>query len=309
MKAGFVAILGRPNVGKSTLLNKLVGTKISITADKPQTTRDAIQGVVTRPEGQIVFVDSPGIHEPRQALGRRMMQEVQRAASGCGLAVVLVDGSQSPGRGDAAAVETARKLSVPLLLGLNKIDRLKSKQALLPLIEHYGETQAFEEIVPLSARTGENVDLLVTLILDRLPESPAFYPEDYITDQPEKFLAAEFIREKVIEETRQEVPHSVAVVVDQWEQEAARSPGRKQKLRGLLRLSATVYVERAGQKKILVGSQGAMLKQVGSAARAQLEAWFGNHVFLELFVKVRPKWREQAGFVKSLDFHRMLGES
>ena len=309
MKAGFVAILGRPNVGKSTLLNKLVGTKISITAAKPQTTRDAIQGVVTRPEGQIVFVDSPGIHEPRQELGRRMMREVRHAASGCGLAVVLVDAAQSPRRGDAAAIETARKLGVPLLLGLNKIDRLKSKQPLLPLIEHYGETQAFEEIVPLSARTGENVDLLVTLILDRLPESPAFYPQDYITDQPEKFLAAEFIREKVIEETRQEVPHSVAVVVDQWEQEAARSAGRKQKLRGLLRLSATVYVERAGQKKILVGSQGAMLKQVGSAARAQLEAWFGNRVFLELFVKVRPKWRRQAGFVKSLDFHRMLGES
>ena len=309
MKAGFVAILGRPNVGKSTLLNQLVGTKISITADKPQTTRDAIQGVVTRSEGQIVFVDSPGIHEPRQELGRRMMREVRRAASGCDLAVVLVDGTQSPGRGDAAAVETAKKLGVPLLLGLNKIDLLQSKQRLLPLLERYGETRTFEEIVPLSAFTGENVDLLVKLIFERLPEAPAFYPEDYITDQPEKFLAAEFIREKVIEETRQEVPHSVAVIVDQWEQEAPRSTSRKQKLRGLLRLSATVYVERPGQKKILVGSQGATLKQVGSAARAQLEAWFGSHVFLELFVKVRPKWREQSSFVKSLDFHQMLGKS
>ncbi len=309
MKAGFVAILGRPNVGKSTLLNQLVGTKISITADKPQTTRDAIQGVVTRSEGQIVFVDSPGIHEPRRELGRRMMREVRRATSGCDLAVVLVDATQSPGRGDAAAVETAKKLGVPLLLGLNKIDLLQSKQRLLPLLERYGETRTFEEIVPLSAFTGENVDLLVKLIFERLPEAPAFYPEDYITDQPEKFLAAEFIREKVIEETRQEVPHSVAVIVDQWEQEAPRSTSRKQKLRGLLRLSATVYVERPGQKKILVGSQGATLKQVGSAARAQLEAWFGSHVFLELFVKVRPKWREQSSFVKSLDFHQMLGKS
>ena len=309
MKAGFVAILGRPNVGKSTLLNKLVGTKIAITADKPQTTRDAIQGVLTRPEGQIVFVDSPGIHEPRQELGRRMMQEVRRATSGCGLAVVLVDGAESRRRGDAAAVETARRLGVPLLLGLNKIDRLGSKQQLLPLIEHYGETEAFEEIVPLSARTGENVELLVKLIFDRLPESPAFYPEDYITDQPEKFLAAEFIREKVIEETRQEVPHSVAVIVEQWEREAPRSANPKHKLRGLLRISATVYVERSGQKKILVGSQGAMLKQVGCAARRQLEAWFGSHVFLELFVKVRPKWREESSFVKALDFHRMLGDS
>ena len=309
MKAGFVAILGRPNVGKSTLLNKLVGTKISITAEKPQTTRDAIQGVVTRPEGQIVFVDSPGIHEPRKELGRRMMQEVRRASSGCGLAIVLVDGSRSPGRGDAAAIETAGKLGVPLLLGLNKIDLFKSKRRLLPRIEHYSAVHAFEEIVPLSARTGENLDLLVKLIFDRLPESPAFYPEDYITDQPEKFLAAEFIREKIIEETRQEVPYSVAVVVDQWDQEAPRAAGSKQKLRGLLRLSATVYVERAGQKKILVGSRGAMLKQVGSAARAQLEAWFGSRVFLELFVKVRPRWRDQSSFVKSLDFHRMLGES
>ena len=309
MKAGFVAILGRPNVGKSTLLNQLVGTKISITAAKPQTTRDAIQGVVTRPEGQIVFVDSPGIHEPRQELGRRMMQEVRRATSGCGLAVVLVDATQPPGRGDAAAVETARKLGVPLLLGLNKIDLLQSKQRLLPLLERYGETRTFEEIVPLSAFAGDNVDLLVRLIFERLPEAPAFYPEDYITDQPEKFLAAEFIREKVIEETRQEVPHSVAVIVDQWEQEPPRSTSRKQKLSGLLRISATVYVERPGQKKILVGSQGATLKQVGSAARHQLETWFGNHVFLELFVKVRPKWREQSSFVKSLDFHQMLGKS
>ena len=305
MKAGFVAILGRPNVGKSTLLNRLVGAKVSITADKPQTTRNAIQGIVTLPEGQIVFVDSPGIHAPRQELGRRMMREVRRAASGCRLAVVLVDGSRSPQRGDDAAIETARNLGIPLLLGLNKIDRLSSKLPLLPRMGHYDATQAFDELLPLSARSGENVDLLLKLIFDRLPEANPFYPEDYLTDQPEKFLAAEFIREKVIEQTRQEVPHSVAVVVDRWEREAPRSGACK----GLLRLSATVYVERAGQKKILVGSRGAMLKQVGSTARKHLEAWFGNRVFLEIYVKVLPNWREQPGFVKSLDFHQMLGES
>ena len=309
MKAGLVAILGRPNVGKSTLLNRLVGTKISITTNKPQTTRDAIQGVVTSPEGQIVFIDSPGIHEPRQELGKRMMREVQRAASGCSLVLVLVDGSRNPGQGDTDAIETARNLKVPLILGLNKIDLLKSKQPLLPRIKHYGDTQAFEELVPISAHSGENVDLLVKLIMERLPESSPFYPEDYITDQPEKFLAAEFIREKVIENTHQEVPYSVAVIVDQWTREESRSPGRKQGLQGLLRLSATVYVERAGQKKILVGSQGAMLKQVGSSARKQLESWFGSRVFLELFVKVQPKWRKQKKFVGALDFHRMIGGS
>ncbi|MBG99227.1 MAG: GTPase Era [Solibacterales bacterium] len=309
MKAGLVAILGRPNVGKSTLLNRLVGTKISITANKPQTTRDAIQGIVTNPEGQIVFIDSPGIHEPRQELGKRMMREVKRATSGCSLVLVLVDGSRNPGQGDTDAIETARNFKVPLMLGLNKIDLLKSKHLLLPRIKHYRDIQTFEELVPISAQSGENVDLLVKLIMERLPEAPPFYPEDYITDQPEKFLAAEFIREKVIESTQQEVPHSVAVIVDQWTQEKPRSTKRKQKLQGLLKLSATVYVERAGQKKILVGSQGAMLKQVGSSARKQLESWFGSQVFLELFVKVQPKWREQKKFVQSLDFHQMIGGS
>ena len=307
MKSGFVVILGRPNVGKSTLLNSLVGSKVAIVTHRPQTTRDAIQGVLTRPEGQIVFVDSPGIHEPRQELGKHMMREVRRAASGCHLVVVVVDAGAPSHRGDKAAMELSRGLRVPVLLVLNKIDLLKSKLPLLPHIEHYRELGTFDEFVPLSARRGENTDLLLKLIFERLPEAPAFYDEDYITDQPERFLAAELIREQVIKQTQQEVPHSIAVLIEKWEEKetSARSPKRKSI--PMLRLSATIYVERAGQKGIMIGAGGEKLKQIGTFAREQLEISFGRKVFLELFIKVRPKWRDQPAFVQSLDFHRLLG--
>ena len=308
MKSGFVVILGRANVGKSTLLNRLVGSKVSIVTHKPQTTRDAIQGVVTRDGGQIVFVDSPGVHQPRQELGRHMMREVRRATSGCHLAVLVVDAAQAFHRGDQAAIEMAQKLRVPVLLVLNKIDLLKSKLPLLPQIERYRALGAFDEFVPVSARSGENTDLLLKLIFARLPEAPPFYDEDYITDQPERFLAAELIREQVIKQTQQEVPHSVAVMIETWEEEK-EAPARAAKSRRLplLRLSATIYVEQAGQKGILIGAGGEKLKQIGTFARGQLEICFGRKVFLELFVKVRPKWRDQPGFVRSLDFRRLLG--
>ena len=307
MKSGFVVILGRPNVGKSTLLNSLVGSKVAIVTHRPQTTRDAIQGVVTRPEGQIVFVDSPGIHEPRRELGKHMMREVRRAASGCHLVVVVVDAGAPSHRGDKAAMELARGLRVPALLVLNKIDLLKSKLPLLPHIERYRELETFDEFVPLSARRGENTDLLLKLIFERLPEAPAFYDEDYITDQPERFLAAELIREQVIKQTQQEVPHSIAVLIEKWveKETSARSPKRKSI--PMLRLSATIYVERAGQKGIMIGAGGEKLKQIGTFAREQLEISFGRKVFLELFIKVRPKWRDQPTFIQSLDFHRLLG--
>ncbi len=306
MKSGFVVILGRPNVGKSTLLNALVGSKVAIVTHRPQTTRDAIQGVVTREEGQIVFVDSPGIHEPRQELGKHMMREVQRAASGCHLAVVVVDAGAPFHRGDKAAMELAQGLQVPALLVLNKIDLLKSKLPLLPHIERYREQGAFDEFVPISARRGQNTDLLLKLIFERLPEAHPFYDEDYITDQPERFLAAELIREQVIKQTQQEVPHSIAVLIEKWEEEtSARSANRKSIL--MLCISATIYVERAGQKGIMIGAGGEKLKQIGTFAREQLEISFGRKVFLELFVKVQPKWRDQPAFVQSLDFHRLLG--
>ncbi len=298
MKSGFVAILGRPNVGKSTLLNALVGSKVSIVTNRPQTTRDAIQGVLTRPEGQIVFVDSPGIHEPRQALGRRMMREVRRATSGCHLVLLVVDGAAPFRTDDQSAVDRVRKMKIPAYLLLNKIDLLPSKRPLLPEIDRYRRLHEFEEFVPLSARKKDNLDLLVRLLFDRLPEAHPYYPEDFITDQPERFLAAELIREQMILATSQEVPHSVAVLVDSWEESPA-----------LLRLTATVYVEREGQKGILIGSGGGKLKRMATSARRELEARFGRKVFLEMFVKVRGKWRDETHFVSQTDFRRLLGRS
>ena len=298
MKSGFVAILGRPNVGKSTLLNALVGFKVSIVTNRPQTTRDAIQGVLTRPEGQIVFVDSPGIHEPHQALGRRMMREVGRATSGCDLVLLVIDAAAPFRAGDQSAVDRVRKTKIPAFLLLNKIDLLPSKQPLLLEIDRYRRLHEFEEFVPLSARKKDNLGLLVRLLFDRLPEAHPYYPEDFITDQPERFLAAELIREQTIRATRQEVPHSLAVLIDSWKE----SPG-------LLRLTATVYVEREGQKGILIGSRGGTLKRIGTSARRELEARFGRKVFLEMFVKVRGRWRDQTRFVSQTDFRRLLGRS
>ena len=298
MKSGFVAILGRPNVGKSTLLNALVGSKVSIVTNRPQTTRDAIQGVLTRPEGQIVFVDSPGIHEPRQALGRRMMREVRRATSGCDLVLLVIDAAAPFRAGDQSAVDRVRKTKIPAYLLLNKIDLLPSKRSLLLEIDRYRRLHEFEEFVPLSARKKDNLGLLVRLLFDRLPEAHPYYPEDFITDQPERFLAAELIREQTIRATRQEVPHSLAVLIDSWKE----SPG-------LLRLTATVYVEREGQKGILIGSRGGTLKRIATSARRELEARFGRKVFLEVFVKVRGRWRDQTRFVSQTDFRRLLGRS
>ena len=293
MKAGFVAILGRPNVGKSTLLNALVGIKVAIVSPKPQTTRDAIQGIVTRPEGQIVFVDSPGVHPPKQELGKRMIREIDRAADGCHLVLLVTDATTPFGRGDQAAIDRVKRLDAPSILCLNKVDRLKTKSELLPRIEQFREQHEFDEYVPISARTGDGLDLLVDLILERLPDAPAFYPEEWVTDQPERFLAAELIRERILHETQQEVPHSTTVMIERWE-ESAR----------LLRLSATVYVERAGQKAILLGNKGAMMKRVATEARHSLERRFGRKVFLEIFVKVKPKWRDKASFMRSLDSYR-----
>ena len=293
VKSGFVAILGRPNVGKSTLLNALVGSKVSIVSPKAQTTRDAIQGIVTRPEGQIVFVDSPGIHVPRQELGKRMMKEVGRAADGCQVLLVLVDASKPTGRGDIAAVETAARAKVPSILCINKVDRLKNKNEVLPRIAELQEIHNFDEFIPISALTGDGLKPLVDLILARLPEAPAFYPEDALTDQPERFMAAEMIRERILYESEQEVPHSTTVVVDQWKDTPK-----------LLRLSATVYVERAGQKAILLGPKGMKMKQIATRARESMEERFGRKIFLEIFIKVKPNWRDQSSFIRSLDRYR-----
>lgn len=293
MKAGFVAILGRPNVGKSTLLNALVGTKISIVSQRAQTTRDAIQGVRTEPRGQIVFIDSPGVHRSTKELGNRMMREVERAADGSHLALLLIDVSVPLTDADRQAVQMVKQLRTPAFALLNKIDKIADKRKLLPLIEHLQGLHDFAEFVPISARKRTQLDTLLDLIFAQIPDSPNYFPADYVTDQPRRFLASELIRERILRETHDEVPHSVAVVIERWTE-----------TKGRLNLSAEVIVERDGQKAILIGQKGSKLKELGRKARESLEACFGCKIFLELFVKVRPGWRNNREFVRDLDFRR-----
>jgi GTPase len=289
--SGFVSILGRPNSGKSTLMNALLGTKLSIVADKPQTTRNLIQGVVTLPEAQIVFLDTPGIHRSGGSLlNRRMMDAVHAALEERDLLLYLVDATRPFTREDDEALQLVERASTPIILVFNKVDIVRSKQSLLPLIEQYRQKGDFADFIPISALTGEGLEILREGIVSRLPEGPPMFPPDHLTEQPERFLAAEIIREKITLETRQEVPHSVAVYVDEWKDE-----------KKVTRISATIYVERDGQKAILIGAKGSMLKQIGSAARTDIEALIGRQVFLELFVKVRSEWRESPAFLDELD--------
>jgi GTPase len=292
--SGFVSILGRPNVGKSTLLNALIGTKVAIVADKPQTTRTAIQGVLTLPEGQIVFLDTPGIHRARSSLNRRMMVSVRDALDQRDLLLFVADATIRFTDADREALDLVKKSGTPVLLILNKIDRVSDKSALLPLLDKYRTAHDFAEYFPVSALRSAGLDELRAAILARLPQGPAYFPADHITDQPERFLATELIREKIILETREEVPHSVAVVVDQWED------GPK-----LTRVLATIYVEKEGQKGILIGAKGAMLKSVGTKARVEMELLFGKKIFLELHVKARANWRENKAFLNALDWRTM----
>lgn len=297
MKSGFVSILGRPNSGKSTLLNALVGAKIAIVANKPQTTRTSIQGVLTLPEAQIVFLDTPGIHKADSLLNKRMMDTVRAALDQRDLLLFVADAARKFGEEDRRAVDLIKKTSTPALLVLNKTDLLgKDKGALLPLIEQYRAHYEFAGYFPISARSGEGLGALRTVIIERLPEGPAYFPPDHITDQPERFLAAELIREKILEATREEVPHSVAVWVDLWEDTPR-----------LTRIYATIHVERSGQKGIIIGAGGATLKQIGTRAREEMERMFGRHVYLDLHVKVQPGWRERPDFLAALDWRTMAG--
>jgi GTP-binding protein Era len=296
MKSGFVSILGRPNAGKSTLLNRLVGAKIAIVSDKPQTTRELIQGVLTRSDAQIVFLDSPGIHEPRNSLNRRMMRQVKDALEARDLLLLLVDATARFGAADERAVELIRSSRTPALLLLNKIDRLERKEFLLPLIDRYRTLHPFEEYLPISALTGEGTEEVIAAVIARLPEGPQYFPPDHLTDQPLRQLSAEIVREKVLQVTREEVPHAVAIGIDLFEE----SPR-------LVRVAATIYVERSGQKGIIIGTSGQHLKQIGTAAREELEGLLGRKVFLALHVKVRPDWRESESFLEALDWRRQLG--
>jgi GTP-binding protein Era len=295
-RAGFVVILGRPNAGKSTLLNALVGAKLAIVASKPQTTRTSIQGVVTLPEAQIIFVDTPGIHKSGTLLNRRMMDEVRSAAAGPDLALFVVDALAPASEEDAQAVDLVKKTGLPAVAAFNKIDQLRDKPKLLALIERYGAMHEFAAYVPISALSGDGVDALRKEIIARLPAGPALYPADYLTDQPQRFLAAEIVREKILQFTTEEVPHAVAVAIESWEESEK-----------LIRIHATIYVERPGQKAILIGSNGSALKRIGTQARKDLEESLGRKVFLQTFVKVQPNWRQDPAFIASTSWRGAQG--
>ncbi|MGC4054625.1 MAG: GTPase Era [Paludibaculum sp.] len=295
-RSGFVSILGRPNAGKSTLLNALLGTKLSIVADKPQTTRTTVQGVLTLPAAQIVFVDTPGIHDADTIFNRRMMESIKEALEERDLLLYLIDATRRPGPEDEKSLALIKDTTTKVFALFNKIDLLEKKNELLPIIEAYSKLREFTEYFPISAETGEGLEELRAAILEQMPVGPAYYPEDYLTDQPERFMAAEIIREKILLTTRQEVPHSVAVLVDEWKDE-----GR------LTRITATIHVERTGQKAIILGARGALMKQIGTEARLEIEKLLERKVFLTLFVKVNPKWRENEAFLKELDWRAMIG--
>jgi GTPase len=306
MRSGFVSILGRPNAGKSTLLNALVGEKIAIVSNKPQTTRTRIQGILEVPArkgrsaAQIVFVDTPGVHKAGSQLDKRMMQEVHEALESRDIVILLVDASRQ-GEEDAFALELIKNLDCPVFLVLNKIDRvLRSK--LLPLIEQLSAQFAFAEVIPISALKDDGLDTLVNKLVEYLPQGERYFPKDQFTDQPERFMVAELIRERILLETGEEVPHAAAVVVERFEEP---EPARGSKL-PLTRISAVIYCERAGQKAILIGKGGAKLKSIGASARKEIESLLGTRVFLELHVIVEQNWRDSRHFVDSLDWRKQL---
>ena len=293
-RSGFVAIVGRPNAGKSTLLNRLVGQKVAIVTSKPQTTRNRIQGIVTRPDGQLIFIDTPGLHGAESALGRQMMREVAAAVEGIDVLLLLVDACHAEPRVDELLLEKAKRFGGRAVLALNKIDGMP-KEKLLPLMDAYAKGFEFAAISPISALKGAGCDKLTDEILRLLPEGEAYFPEDQVTDQPERFLAAEIIREKAIKATYHEVPHALGVIVEKWEEKPK-----------ILRIEALLHVERDTQKKILIGQKGAMLKKIGTEARQELEKLLGTRIFLGLFVKVARDWRENPQAVRELDWRYQL---
>lgn len=293
-KSGFVAILGRPNAGKSTLVNALVGRKVAIVSPRPQTTRNRIQGIVNREHAQVVLVDTPGIIKADTALNRHLMSEVRLALDGIDLLTLIVDASEPFGAGDRQALETVKRFHGKTFLLVNKVDRVH-KPELLPRIEAYSREHEFAEIIPISALTGDGLPLVMEKMIQHLPEGAPHFPPDQFTDQPERFLAAEIVREKAIHHTREEVPHGVMVLVDSWDEDARR-----------IHIRATCYVERDGQKGILIGKSGAMLKRIGTEARTELEEILGTTIYLELFVKVQRNWRDNPALVRQLDWRLQL---
>jgi GTPase len=291
-RSGFVAIVGRPNAGKSTLLNALVGEKVSIVTPVAQTTRNRILGILNRPNAQVVFMDTPGIHKPLSRLNEQMMTFVRQALEDRDLAVLIVDASEPFGKGDEYVLELLKQYAVRTILALNKIDRIV-KPKLLPLIDRYARAHNFEEVFPISASRGESLDALVDAVVRLLPVGPRYFPPDVYTDQPERFLAGEMVREKVIRHTRQELPYVTAVLVDKFEESAA-----------LTRIHATIMVEKDSQRPIVLGAGGDRIKQIGTEARQDLERLFPPKVFLELYVKVEAHWRDNPALVAALDYRQ-----
>ena len=366
-RSGFVCILGRPNAGKSTLLNALVGEKLAIISPKPQTTRNRIQGIVNLPKAkgrdaaQIVLIDTPGVHKPDSSLGRKMMVEVREALEGCDLVLLIMDATRKLDQRDEFAIQMLRHSATKVYLILNKVDLLRGgKGQLLPLIEEYKKLHSFQEIIPISALKRDGLEILLKRVTAALPAGPPYFPPDQVTDQPARFMAAEIIRERVLVETEEELPYATTVIVESFEEGAkltriaatiyCEREGQKGILIGkkgqmlkrigtsarlqlervlveteeelpyattvivdsfeegakLTRIAATIYCEREGQKGILIGKKGQMLKRIGTSARLQLERMLGTKVFLDLYVKVQPNWRESRGFVEELDWRRQL---
>jgi GTPase len=300
-RSGFVCILGRPNAGKSTLLNALVGEKMAIVSPKPQTTRNRILGIVHVPKrkgqggAQIVLIDTPGVHKPDSSLGRKMMVEVREALEGCDLVLVIMDAAHKFDPRDQFALDLVKQSGAKTFLILNKIDLIREKSKLLPKIEECRNLCNFDEVIPVSALKRQRIDELLNAVISVLPAGPAYFPEDQVTDQPARFMGAEIIREQVLLHTSEEIPYATTVIVDSFEEGAK-----------LTRIAATIYCERNGQKGILVGRHGQMLKKIGTAARLQIERMLGTKIFLELYVKVEPGWRESRSFVQDLDWRHQL---
>ncbi|HIK12880.1 MAG TPA: GTPase Era [Oscillatoriaceae cyanobacterium M33_DOE_052] len=294
LKSGFVAIIGRPNVGKSTLMNELIGQKVAITSPVAQTTRNRLRGILTLPEAQIIFVDTPGIHKPHHELGKVLVKNAQNAIKSVDLVLFLVDGSVAAGRGDRFIVECLTPSTTPVILGLNKIDQQPSEAKDIALLDNsYQEMAAPHNwpVVKFSALTRDGIDNLLSLLQQNLTDGPYYYPPDLVTDQPERFIMGELIREQILHMTREEVPHSVAVSIDVVEE----SPQ-------ITRVLATIYVERDSQKGIIIGKQGSMLKAIGTAAREQMQKLIDGQVYLELYVKVQPKWRQSQYLLSDLGY-------
>lgn len=291
-KSGFISIIGRPNVGKSTFINRVIGQKIAIMSDKPQTTRNKVQGVLTTNDTQYIFIDTPGIHKPKHKLGDFMMKVAQNTLKEVDVILFMVNAEEGFGRGEEFIIEKFQSVKTPIFLIINKIDRIHPDQ-LLEVIVSYKEKYPFAEIIPISALEGNNVETLLEQVKRYLPEGPLFYPADQVTDHPERFIVSELIREKALHLTREEVPHSLAVVLEKMEREQNKD---------MVHVMATIIVERDSQKGIIIGKQGKMLKEIGKRARIDIENLLGSKVFLELWVKVQKDWRNKASQLRDYGF-------